>query len=224
MPYILLKMCGIFARTDRKPTIDYTIPSLSATELPPFAMSLTTSFTNQFLIAMPNLADPNFFHSVTYICEHNDQGALGIVINRETELTLGEVLDHIEISIDETNIANTPIYLGGPVQPERGFVIHRPPGQWDSMMRVTDNIAVATSRDILTSIASGHGPDDLFIALGYAGWGPGQLEQEMSQNAWLSSPADEAIIFNTPTDKRWQSAASLVGVDLQLLSPDAGHA
>lgn len=182
------------------------------------------SLANQFLIAMPSLRDPNFFHTVTYICEHGDEGALGIVINRPLDLTLGEVLDHMSISLNQGEVATRPMFWGGPVQPERGFVVHDPPGTWESSLQITPNIAVTTSRDILTAIANGDGPGESIIALGYAGWGPGQLEKEISENAWLSGPADKKVLFNTPYERRWEAAAKLMGVDLHLISTDVGHA
>lgn len=187
-------------------------------------MSVSLSLANQFLIAMPTLRDPNFFHTVTYICEHGDEGALGIVINRPMDLTLGEVLDHMSIEVGRDNVAARPLFWGGPVQPERGFVVHHPPGMWESSLQITPSIAVTTSKDILTAIANGIGPSDSIIALGYAGWGPGQLEKEISENAWLSGPADEKVIFSTPYERRWEAAARLMGVDLRLLSNDVGHA
>ncbi len=187
-------------------------------------MNGATDLTNHFLIAMPQLADPNFFHTVTYICEHNADGALGIVINRQLELTLGEVLEHMQIQTTDLEIGDRPVYLGGPVQPERGFVLHTPNGSWDSTMAITDRIGITTSRDILAAIAEGGGPDSALVALGYAGWGAGQLEQELADNAWLSGPADEQILFQHPAEERWAAAAALLGVDLNLLSGDPGHA
>ncbi len=180
--------------------------------------------TNHFLIAMPGLADPNFYHTVTYICEHNGSGALGIVINRPLTTTLGEIFDHLKIQTKAPAIAQQVVYLGGPVQPERGFIVHRPLGDWDATLKITDDIGVSSSRDILAAIAEGTGPQRSLIALGYAGWGAGQLEQEMVQNAWLSGPADERILFALPVEQRWSAAAQLLGVDLNLLSSDAGHA
>ncbi len=187
-------------------------------------MSNTQSLTNHFLIAMPSLDDPNFQRTVTFICEHNDDGALGIVINRPSEITLGELLHHMDLSAGDAGTSSRAVYLGGPVQRERGFVLHTAPQRWESSLQVSDRIAVSTSRDILASIAAGDGPEEFLVALGYAGWGGGQLEEEMAQNAWLSGPADPAIIFHRPDDERWQAAASLLGVDLRLLSSDAGHA
>ncbi|MGR8921725.1 MAG: YqgE/AlgH family protein [Gammaproteobacteria bacterium] len=185
---------------------------------------MSFDLTNHFLIAMPTLADPNFVQTVTYICAHNDEGAMGIVINRPLELDLGEVLSQMELVSDDPDITARPVYQGGPVHTDRGFVLHRPAQDWNSTIRVTDDVGVSTSRDILEAIAGGGGPDDTLVALGYAGWGAGQLEQEMAQNAWLSGPADHAIIFRTPAEQRWQEAADLIGVDLGAISHDVGHA
>ncbi len=180
--------------------------------------------TNQFLIAMPALQDPNFHRTVTYLCAHNDEGAMGIVINRPLDLNLGEVLDHMSIEVKIENVNAMMVLQGGPVQRERGFVIHEPAGEWDAVLAVGNEIGVATSRDILTAVAHGHGPQRAVVALGYAGWGAGQLEREVQENAWLSGPADSSIIFDLPYEKRYESAARLLGVDLNRLSGEAGHA
>ena len=187
-------------------------------------MTESTYLTHQFLIAMPALADPNFFQTVTYISEHNASGALGLVINRPLNLSLGQLLEHLQIATDRFDLTRMPIHYGGPVQPEQGFVLHSPVGHWGATLRVTNDIGITTSRDILQAVADGQGPDHLLITLGYAGWGPGQLEQELAENAWLSSPADFDILFRTPSDQRWLAAAALLGIDLNLLSTDAGHA
>lgn len=187
-------------------------------------MTEPTYLSNQFLIAMPTLADPNFFQTVTYLSEHNDSGALGLVINRPLQLTLGQLFEHLQIATERPDIAALPVYHGGPVQPEQGFVIHSPLGHWGATLRVTEQIGITTSRDILQAVARGEGPELLLVSLGYAGWGPGQLEQEMADNAWLSGPADPDILFHLPSDQRWLAAAALLGVDLTLLSSDAGHA
>jgi len=184
---------------------------------------LETNLTGHFLIAMPMLEDPNFFHTVTYVCSHTEEGAMGIVINRPLEVQLSDVFEHMEITSTHLNSNFLPIYQGGPVQPERGFVLHKPAGHWEAMMRLGEGIGVTTSRDIIEALAVGAGPEQILIALGYAGWGSGQLEQEMAENAWLSTPADDAIIFETPTEQRWQAAASQLGIDLNLLSTQAGH-
>jgi putative transcriptional regulator len=181
-------------------------------------------FTNQFLIAMPSLADPNFSQTVTLICEHNDEGALGIVINRPLELRLSELFEHLEMTTTTPFPANMAVYAGGPVQMDHGFVLHQPLGHWESTLRVQEEIGLTTSRDILSAIAAGDGPEKSLVTLGYAGWGPGQLEQEISNNAWLTVPYDIDIVFDVPADKRWQAAASKLGIDLNLLAGDAGHA
>jgi len=182
------------------------------------------NLTNHFLIAMPALEDPNFSRTVTYVCEHNDEGALGIVINRPSELTLRDLLSHMEIELPASAGRDVPVFVGGPVQRERGFVLHPPGGGWEATMEIDGAVAITTSRDVLEAMADGSGPSRFLVALGYAGWGPGQLEREMAENAWLSGPADPAIIFERDTDERWQAAAALLGVDLSLLSSDTGHA
>ncbi|MES9871244.1 MAG: YqgE/AlgH family protein [Sedimenticola sp.] len=187
-------------------------------------MNSGMNLTNHFLIAMPGLEDSNFFHTVTYICEHNEQGAMGIVLNRPTDLHLNDILEQLDIAPSEDPKAEQTIYVGGPVQTDRGFVLHSADTAWDSTMQVTDGISITTSRDILEAIAGGDGPAETLIALGYAGWGEGQLEQELTTNTWLNGPAEKQIIFNTPPELRWQAAAKLLGVDLNLLSGDAGHA
>lgn len=182
------------------------------------------NLTNHFLIAMPALADPNFNRTVTYVCAHNEEGAMGIVINRPLDLSLGEVLGHMDMDSGDPGTRNMRVLQGGPVQRERGFVIHLPAGQWDAVLEVGDTIGVATSRDILAAIARGEGPERAVVALGYAGWGAGQLEREVAENAWLSGPADTSIIFDVPYEERWEAAAHLLGVDFGRLSADAGHA
>ena len=183
-----------------------------------------TRLANHFLIAMPNLEDGNFSQSVTYICEHDENGALGITINKPSEICLAEILSQLQINALSDHVKNQTILSGGPVQVDRGFILHTPPGNWDSSLQVTENIAVTTSQDIMQAIANGEGPSRSLIALGYAGWGPGQLEYEISENSWLSCPATEEILFDVPIEKRWKAAALLLGIDLQLLSSLAGHA
>ena len=187
-------------------------------------MSQSDTLKNQLLIAMPTLEDPNFSRTVTYICEHSDQGAMGIVLNRPTELSLADMLRHMDIEGGLGDAGGQIVFLGGPVEEERGFVLHSHTAPWASTLAVNDVISVTTSRDILEAMARGDGPTHTLVALGYAGWGAGQLEQELAGNAWLSCPADEQIIFETPTQDRWQAAADLIGVDMQLLSSDTGHA
>lgn len=179
--------------------------------------------SDHFLIAMPALADPNFFHTVTYVCDHNSEGAMGIVINRPLTLSLGELLRHMQIKACAPQIALQPIYLGGPMRRERVFVIHRSAWQGELTLPVSDEISVTSSRDILLALAEGEFTGQTLITLGYAGWAPGQLEQEIADNTWLCGKADARILFDTPDDKRWAQAAALLGVDLSLLSGEAGH-
>ncbi|VAW64167.1 UPF0301 protein YqgE [hydrothermal vent metagenome] len=180
--------------------------------------------TNHFLIAMPNLEDGNFSQSVTYICEHDENGALGVTINRPSEISLAEIFSQLQIDAPPDHTRDQTVLSGGPVQTDRGFIIHAPLGDWSSSLHVTDSIAVTTSQDIMLAIANNEGPERSIIALGYAGWGPGQLEYEISENSWLSCPATEKILFDTPIEKRWKAAALLLGIDLQLLSNMTGHA
>jgi putative transcriptional regulator len=187
-------------------------------------MAAATNLTNQFLIAMPGLMDPNFYQTVTYVCAHNEDGAMGIVINRPLDLALGDVLSQMNLKAVNSEVNSMPVYQGGPVQTDRGFVLHHPDSEWQSSINVSDEIGVTTSRDILQAIAEGRGPRYSLIALGYAGWAAGQLEQEIKENAWLSGPADTSIIFRTPSERRWESAARMLGVDLSKLSTDIGHA
>lgn len=149
---------------------------------------------------------------------------MGIVINRPLDLVLGEVLDQMDITFENKIARDTPIYDGGPVQCDRGFVLHQYDQDWNSSIKINEQIGVATSLDILNAIANGKGPENAFIALGYAGWSAGQLEKEMQENIWLSGPAESHVIFDTPVEQRWYSAASLLGIDMDQLSPDVGHA
>jgi putative transcriptional regulator len=180
--------------------------------------------THQFLIAMPAMADPNFSGSVIYICEHSDKGALGLVINRPTELTLSALFDKIELKLEIAPWKDTPVYFGGPVQTERGFVLHQPSGSYSSSLSVADDIALTTSKDVLEAVAEGQGPGRMLVTLGYSGWGAGQLENEIAQNAWLTVAARPDVIFDTPVEQRFDAALKLLGVDPNQLSSLAGHA
>lgn len=180
--------------------------------------------THKFLIAMPAMADPNFAGSVVYVCEHTDKGALGLVINRPTELTLEGLFDKIDLKLEIAPWKDTPVYFGGPVQTERGFVLHVPAGQYSSSLPVRDDIALTTSKDVLEAVAGGTGPSKLLVTLGYSGWGAGQLESEVSANAWLTVDAQQSIIFDTPAEARQAAALRLLGVDPLQLSAQAGHA
>ena len=182
------------------------------------------NLTHHFLIAMPNMADPYFSKSLTYICEHNEQGALGVVLTRPVDLTLSDLLEQIEIPFERPEIGEIQVHFGGPVQMDRGFVLHQPPGEWQSTLQVNDAIGLTTSRDILEAVARGAGPEKFFVTLGYAGWAPGQLEHEILQNAWLSVPADTSLIFDLPLEARFDAAMHLLGIDPINLSEDAGHA
>jgi putative transcriptional regulator len=190
----------------------------------PILHGMADSFTNQLLVAMPALNDPNFAQSVTLVCEHTDKGALGIVLNKPLPMKLSDVLTQMKLEPSSNEIAAKPVLRGGPVHTDRGFVLHRPGGEWDHTHKVSDSIQVTTSRDILAAMARGEGPTDAFIALGYAGWESGQLEREMRDNAWLSLPVDARVVFELPFEERWLAAWQLLGVDVDKLSPDAGHA
>ncbi len=173
---------------------------------------------------MPNLKDPNFEKTVTYICAHNEEGAMGIIINKPLDIGLGEIFEQMDIVVNNPDANNKKIYQGGPVHTDRGFILHQTSKDWDSSIVVSSEICVTTSKDILEAIAEGDGPNESLIALGYAGWSAGQLEQELMANTWLNGPANSEIIFNTSSDQCWQSAASNMGVDIEKLSSDIGHA
>jgi len=180
--------------------------------------------SHHFLIAMPAMTDPIFAKSLTYVCEHNEQGALGIVVNRPISLTLGELFAQIKIPLNPTELEELPVHFGGPVQTDRGFVLHEPTGEWHSTLLVKGKIGMTTSKDILEAVGQGTGPRNILVTLGYAGWSQGQLEHELSQNAWLSVPANEEILFDMPAEERLAAAMALLGVDYATLSADSGHA
>jgi putative transcriptional regulator len=182
------------------------------------------NFTDHFLIAMPKMLDPNFVGTLTYICDHGDQGALGVVVNRPIELNLESLFSQIGLDLIDESLKQEPVYYGGPVQVERGFVLHRPVGAWGSTLSVNDRVGLTTSKDILEATARKEGPAEILVTLGYAGWGPGQLEDEIKQNAWLTVPADPQVIFACAAKDRLNAAMSLLGIDLSMLSEDAGHA
>jgi len=178
---------------------------------------------NQFIIAMPNLTDPNFSHTVTYLCQHSKEGALGIVINRPTTMKLGEIFNQMDIVVTSDSARAAPVFAGGPVQQDRGFVLHTPAGDWAASLPICDTITLTTSRDVLEAIAIGQGPDHYLVALGYAGWGEGQLEKEFMDNAWLNTPFGQKILFDTPINQRWNAAAHQIGIDINRLTTPAGH-
>ncbi|MFA5370441.1 MAG: YqgE/AlgH family protein [Sideroxydans sp.] len=182
------------------------------------------NLTNHFLIAMPAMTDPFFARSLTYVCEHNDEGAMGIVVNRPISLTLSELFAQINMPLNQTELDDMPIHFGGPVQTDRGFVLHDAGGEWQSTMRVNDKVNLTTSKDILQAVGEGKGPRHLLVSLGYAGWSKGQLEQELADNAWLNVPANEHILFGLSAEQRLPAAMALLGVDYATLSEEAGHA
>lgn len=187
----------------------------------------SVDLTHHFLIAMPAMADPYFSKTLIYVAEHNEQGALGLIVNRPTELDLASLLERISISYSMENsarLASHPIFFGGPVQTDRGFVLHRPVGAWQSTLKVREDVGLTSSRDILLHVASSPQPLDMIVTLGYSGWGAGQLEHELAQNAWLTVPASTHILFALPHEEKLAAAMDMLGIDLANLSDSAGHA
>ena len=182
------------------------------------------NLTHHFLIAMPNMVDPNFAKTLTFICEHNDQGALGVVVNRPIEMNLHALLEQISLPPATDAFKTVPVHFGGPVQVDRGFVLHMPVGQWQSTLAVGSEIGLTTSKDILQAVARGEGPNHLLVTLGYAGWAPGQLENELSQNAWLTVSAKPEVIYDLPAEERLPAAKQLLGIDFARLAEQPGHA
>jgi putative transcriptional regulator len=182
------------------------------------------NLTHHFLLAMPGMTDPNFTGALTYLCDHGEQGALGIVVNRPMTLTLGGLFEQIGLDSTNERLGRQPVYLGGPVQNERGFVLHRPIGTWSSTLSVGGQVGLTTSKDILEATARSEGPEQIIVSLGYAGWAAGQLEEEIKQNAWLTVPADPEVIFALPPAKRLNAALRILGIDMAMLSDEAGHA
>jgi putative transcriptional regulator len=180
--------------------------------------------TNHFLIAMPSMADPYFSRTLTYICEHNDQGALGLVVNRPIDMTLAALFERLSLESGARGLAELPVYFGGPVQTDRGFVLHMPVGSWSSTLSVHDRLGLTTSRDILEAVSKGAGPDRMMVTLGYSGWAAGQLEHELKQNAWLTVAAQDSIIFDVVAEERLPAAMELLGVSYATLADAAGHA
>ncbi len=188
-------------------------------------MAVPTRLRNQFLLSMPHLDDPNFAQTLTYICEHGDYGALGLVINRCSGLQLPDLLNHLDLPSGPIELARHPVYDGGPVHPDRGFVLHPHSAEtWLNTQEITPDVSLTSSLDILEAIAANQGPDEFLVTLGYAGWGPGQLEEELSNNLWLSCPFNFDIIFRMPAEERLNAAASMLGINLNLLTAHAGHA
>jgi putative transcriptional regulator len=184
----------------------------------------TTFLANQVLIALPSLDDPNFSRTVALICQHDADGAMGLVINRPSEYTLGEVLEQMGIAAPDDALRERRVLAGGPVHPERGFVLHDGAPRWDSSLRVADDLCVTTSRDVLEALARGEGPALATVVLGCAGWGAGQLEHELAENSWLTADSDPDLLFSLPLDARWHAAAGKIGVDMSRMIDYSGHA
>jgi putative transcriptional regulator len=189
------------------------------------------NLTNQFLIAMPGMGEGTFAGTVIYLCEHSEKGALGLVINKPIDITLKSLFEKVELSLDRDDLAELPVYFGGPVQTERGFVLHEPLSDesgegsaYNSSLRIPGGLEMTTSKDVLEAISSGAGPKKVLVTLGYSGWAAGQLEEEIGRNGWINVEAEPGIIFDTPVGQRYDKALSLLGIDAGMLSSDAGHA
>lgn len=194
---------------------------MSKTEI---STSSEFSLSGQLLIAMPNMLDPSFAGSVVYLCEHSSRGAMGLVVNRPTDLKIQSLLEKIDLEVACLLPEHFPVMMGGPVAAERGFVLHTHPLNWNSSLKISEGISLTTSRDILEAVARGEAPDKWLITLGYAGWGEGQLEDELAQNAWLTVPATHEILFDLPLEARFTSAYAMLGIDPALMSGSVGHA
>lgn len=196
--------------------------------MPGMGSAARIDLTNQFLIAMPGMADQTFDGAVVYLCEHTENGALGLVINKPIDIKLKNLFEKVELKLDRKELAEQPVFFGGPVQTERGFVLHEPrsDGQapFNSTLAVPNGLAMTTSKDVLESMAEGAGPERVLVTLGYSGWGAGQLEDEIGRNGWLTVDADPKVIFDTPIEQRYQRAVELLGIDPRMLSQEAGHA
>ncbi len=186
------------------------------------------NFTNQFLIAMPGMGGDIFAGAVVYLCEHTDKGALGLVINKPIDITLKNLFEKVELPLERDDLAQTPVYFGGPVQTERGFVLHEheesDASRYSSSLKIPGGLEMTTSKDVLEALSNGAGPKKILVTLGYSGWGAGQLEDEMGRNSWINVAAAPDIIFDTPVEQRYEKALSLLGIDVRMLSQEAGHA
>jgi len=182
------------------------------------------TLANQLLIALPTLAESPFARSVALICQHDSEGAMGVVVNRASEYTLGEVFQQMGIRSDDVELCAQPVLAGGPVHPERGFVLHDGERQWDSSLPIGEQLYITTSRDVLEAMARGDGPRHVTVALGCAGWGAGQLENELVENSWITAPADPRVLFGLPLGARWEAAAGSIGVDMSRMADYSGHA
>ena len=187
--------------------------------------------TNQFLIAMPGMVDENFAGTVVYMCQHTEDGALGLVINKPIDIKLKNLFEKVELTLDREDLAETPVYFGGPVQTERGFVLHErlggdagEGGHYNSSLQIPGGLEMTTSKDVLEALSNGAGPKKILVTLGYSGWSAGQLEEEIGRNGWINVGAEPGIIFDTPVEQRYDKALSLLGIDPRMLSQEAGHA
>ncbi len=189
----------------------------------------TLNLTHHFLIAMPGLEDEAFAKSVIYMCEHSERGALGLIINKPSDINLKKLFEKVELPLEREDLTLAPVFHGGPVQTERGFVLHESmmPGEesvYASTMTIPGGLEMTTSKDVLEALATGNGPRKIFVSLGYSSWGQGQLESEISDNSWLTVAADASVIFDTPVEQRYDKALLLLGLQSWMLSPDVGHA
>lgn len=190
-------------------------------------MTIKSTFKNQLLIATPSLRDPNFHQAVIYLCEHNEDGAMGLIINKPSPMKLGEILQQLKIEAASKEIEQHPVLIGGPLQQDQGFVIHTqhlPETDENDKDVIQDNLTVSSTRDVLAAFAKGKGPKKILIILGHAAWDAGQLEQELAENAWIVTPTDSDILLNVPFNQRWRAAAALIGLDIDRLSSETGHA
>jgi putative transcriptional regulator len=182
------------------------------------------SLSDHFLIAMPNMADPMFARALVYVCEHGEHGAMGLIINKPSGVAMAQLFDQIDLPLEHPLLMASSVFFGGPVQPDRGFVLHTPVCNWQSSLQVTEDIALTTSKDVLIAVSENKGPERVLISLGYAGWSSGQLEEEIASNAWLTVPSNPEIIFSLPVEARYDAAMALLGFDPSLLSGEIGHA
>jgi putative transcriptional regulator len=197
------------------------------------ADSASINLTHHFLIAMPGLEDESFSHSVVYLCEHSERGALGLIINKPSDINLKNLFDKVDLPLRRTDLTDMPVFQGGPIQTERGFVLHEPmtaagaaPDEsvYASTMTIPGGLEMTTSKDVLEALSTGAGPRRVLVSLGYSAWGEGQLESELAENSWLTVGADPKVIFDTPVEQRYEQALGLLGLQSWMLSPDAGHA
>jgi putative transcriptional regulator len=196
-----------------------------AAQAPSAGMASTLNLANHFLIAMPSMQDPVFGGTVVFICEHNENGVLGVIINKPTDMTMQVLFERIDLPLQaELPDTDTAVLFGGPVQDDRGFVLHTPGMRYSSSLTVTDEVAFTTSIDVLEAVAAGTGPQKILVSIGYSGWSPGQLEDEISRNGWLTVAADPALLFEVPVENRYTAAMALLGIDPLMLTSEVGHA